>query len=173
MGGRFATSPRKITAAHENGGISDAHLAGLSLPCRFWEGRKSNNESAEAKRSFTMASMNCPNCAMQISEKGAFCPGCGYTLSLSPPVASAVEVNQILSGYVFDFGIWKLLKYEISGSGWTRLGEEGFYTGSDGGRYGVPMIRRINKTKGQIIKIWLWGGTLGFHYFAILPSGGF
>ena len=114
-----------------------------------------------------MASMNCPNCAMQISEKGAFCPGCGYALQPSPPAANAAGEIQTISGGIFDFGIWKLLKYEISGSGWTRLGEEGLYTGPDGGRYGAQVNWRIDKTKGQIIKIWLWGGTLGFHYFAV------
>jgi hypothetical protein len=64
---------------------------------------------------------------MQISEKGAFCPGCGYALQPYPPAANSPDEGNTISGGVFDFGIWKLLKYEMSGSGWTRLGEEGLY----------------------------------------------
>ena len=115
-----------------------------------------------------MASMNCPNCARQISDNNVSCPGCGYALPPSPTTANTADEGNIISGGVFDFGIWKLLKYEISDSGWTRFGGRRMYTSNVGGKYGAQTINRIDKTKGQILKIWLLGlfGTLGFHYFA-------
>jgi len=117
-----------------------------------------------------MALVNCPQCAREISDSAAACPNCGCPAA--PANADGImEDGSSFSGSVFDFGIWRCISLE-SHSFWWRgtdnsLHEIGYSKSITKEAKKSP--RRINKTKGQIIKFWLFGlfGTLGFQHFAV------
>jgi len=69
------------------------------------------------------------------------------------------------SGSIFDLGIRKCLKEE-SDNFWQRGWGISIFTSK---AHRVDPVMRINKTKGQITKIWALGllGVLGLHYFPV------
>ena len=95
----------------------------------------------------------CPKCKNEISDKTTTCPGCGV----------------LISGGVFDFGMWSLISLE-SNSFWFRSNKRDRYNDDEKiTKQSRESAYRINKTKGQIIVMWLLGlfGSLAFHYFAV------
>ena len=114
-----------------------------------------------------MAFMNCPKCARVISDRAAACPHCRCQLAPAFPVdvTGIMEDSPYFFGSVFDFGIWNCLKTEANNFLMRRLGKS-VYTSK---AHSVQPIRRIDKTKGQITRIWALGllGVLGLHYFPI------
>ena len=97
----------------------------------------------------------CSSCKVEILDNAASCPSCGL----------------LFSGGVFDFGIWNCISLESHSFWWSgtdnSLSEIAYSESIT--KEAEESICRINKTKGQIIRIWLLGllGTLGFQYFAV------
>jgi len=138
-----------------------------------------------------MALINCPKCTKEISDKAVSCPACGCPAESSGPTAGeqvSEERNIPYSGGVSDFGMWNLIKFESMNSWWRWAGSrrrrrrnrglsDAVLRGLSGHKtasvyetraHSVQANRRIDKTKGQLTKIWMFGlfGTLGLHYFA-------
>jgi len=121
-----------------------------------------------------MALVNCPQCAVEISDTAVACPNCGFPAAPLAAPANADgnrEDGTSFSGSVFGFGIWKCISLE-SHSFWWRGTDNSFHDT----KYSASITkeakespRRINKTKGQLIRIWLLGllGTFGFQHFAV------
>ena len=94
---------------------------------------------------------HCPSCEEEIPANAVSCPAC----------------SSLISGGVFDFGLWNCISLESHGFWWR---------GEDHGEYSESVIKdaeksitRINQTKGRLIRLWLLGllGSLGFQYFAV------
>jgi len=75
------------------------------------------------------------------------------------------ENGTAVSENVLAFGFWNCLKAE-SKYFWLRTWGRSVYTS---GEHGAAENRRIDTTKGRILKIWALGllGTFGLHYFAV------
>ena len=114
-----------------------------------------------------MALISCPVCANEISDKAAFCPYCGRQLALSSPVngTGVMGDSPYFSGSVFDFGIWNCLKEEAKNFWMRRWGKSVYISKA----HSVQPIRRIDKTKGQVMKTWALGllGVLGLQFFPV------
>jgi len=80
-------------------------------------------------------------------------------------VADFQEQNPSFYGSVFDFGIRNCFQAE-NDHFWRRKWGRSVYRAS---AHSVRADWRINKTKGQIIKMWVLGllGILGLHYFSV------
>ena len=113
-----------------------------------------------------MALINCPKCAKEVSDRAVSCPYCGYPVASSIYAPGFSEDRSSFCGSVSNFGIKKCIKLE-SRNFWskTKLIDSIFTSKA----HSVDVNMRINKTKGQIIKIWVLGlfGTLGLHYFFV------
>ena len=96
---------------------------------------------------------NCPKCEKEISDKTTTCPGCGL----------------LISGSVFDFGIWSLISLESKNFWFRSKSSDRYEDDAKITSQARKSAYRINKTKGQIIGMWLLGlfGSLAFHYFAV------
>ena len=100
---------------------------------------------------------NCPSCEMALPDNAASCLSCGL----------------LISGGVFDFGIWRCISLESHSFWWRGTNKSRHvieYSESNTITKGAKESpRRINKTKGRIFRVWLLGllGTLGFQHFAV------
>ena len=114
-----------------------------------------------------MALINCPNCIMEISDRAASCPHCRIQLTPAFPASGAgvMENRLSFSGSVFDFGVFNCLKAEGKNFWMRRWGKSVYDSKAHGGQ----PLRRISKTKGQIMRTWVLGifGILGMHYFPV------
>ena len=112
-----------------------------------------------------MALINCPGCANKVSDQAVKCPKCGRPV-LSAINAAGFNVDGSFCGSVSEFGIKNCLKMESRNFWAKRWKIKDIFTSS---AHSVQVRMRINRTRGQIIKIFLLGlfGSLGLHYFFV------